>query len=163
MRQRIITGLTWRAGVAIAATALAAGTGATAFHLVNDTEAGDGTTIENHATTTTTVDDTTTTTADDHDADAKTHDGVEADDVNADHPEHPDNFGATVSADAQDGGVDGQEISDMAHERNDARQAANEHANANADDKGDDDGEQGVSADHRQDGEHENSGDDSND
>ena len=162
MRKRIVTGLTWRAGVAIAATALAAGTGATAFHLVNDTEAGDGTTIENHATTTTT-EDTTTTTVDDHGADLKANANADdkadkdadeneaGDDAQGDEHEHPDNFGAVVSEDAHDGGVDGQEISEMAHERNDARQADNENDKVDA------------SADHRQDGEHENSGDGNDD
>lgn len=36
----------------------------------------------------------------------------------------PKNFGESVSKDARDGGVDGQEISKLAHERNAARKAA---------------------------------------
>ena len=59
------------------------------------------------APTTTTVPGTTATTSDDHGRD-----------------EHPDNFGAMVSEDARDGGVDGHEISEAAHERNEKRQAA---------------------------------------
>jgi hypothetical protein len=35
-------------------------------------------------------------------------------------------FGQLVAADAKDGGVDGQVISDLAHQRNDARKAARE-------------------------------------
>ena len=61
----------------------------------------------------------------DADDDAK-DDAVESADAKAEH----DNFGAIVSADAQDGGVDGQEISEMARARAEARQAANEHGKA---------------------------------
>ena len=62
-------------------------------------------------TTSTTVPSTTTTTVveDEKDDEAKA--------------EHPDNFGAMVSEDARDGGVDGQEISERAHARNEARRA----------------------------------------
>jgi hypothetical protein len=43
--------------------------------------------------------------------------------VDADQPVHPDNFGAKVSADARDGGVNGREISRQAQQRNDERRA----------------------------------------
>jgi hypothetical protein len=43
--------------------------------------------------------------------------------VDADQPVHPDNFGAKVSADARDGGVNGREISRQAQHRNDERRA----------------------------------------
>ena len=155
MRQRTLSALTWRAGVAVAATVLAAGTGATTFHLVNDTTT-DGTELERHDTTTTTTVDDTTTTTDGVDAGSLEDQGADKDAVTADestagdHPDHPDNFGATVSADARDGGVDGQEISEMAHERNDARKAS--AVDATADD--DSDQPSGNADDHRQDGEH---------
>jgi hypothetical protein len=125
MRHRLLSSLSWKAGIAIAATALAAGTGAGTVHLVGDSHrSGDGTEVtDDHDGTTTTTEDTTTTTSsttvdDDHDADASAR---AADDDATD--EHPDNFGAVVSEDAKDGGVDGHEISDMAHARNDARRA----------------------------------------
>ena len=148
MPQRLLTSLTWKAGVAIAATALAAGTGATTFHLVNDSHPSDDPAeISEHGSTTTTTSttvdgSTTSTTADDHGADANTA---------GDQPDHPDNFGATVSEDAHDGGVDGQEISDMAHARNDARKAGTDHATAD-DQKSDD--EQGEDSADDEGGEH---------
>jgi hypothetical protein len=45
---------------------------------------------------------------------------------------HPENFGATVSADARDGGVDGREISEQAHARNQQRADAREAERAGA-------------------------------
>ncbi|MGY1639657.1 hypothetical protein ACI782_00790 [Geodermatophilus sp. SYSU D00703] len=45
---------------------------------------------------------------------------------------HPDNFGAYVSGQAHDGGVDGQEISDAAHARNQQRKDAREAERAEA-------------------------------
>jgi hypothetical protein len=174
MPQRILSSLTWKAGVAIAATAIAAGTGATTFNLVNDSHpAGDpAVEVSDHAsTTTTTVDGSTTTctTVDDHGDD----DGTAA--TNATNEtattEHPDNIGKTVSEDAHDGGVDGQEISDMAHERNAARAGA-DHATADdhsdeADDQGQDEADD-QGDDHRadandhagQDGSHQDDGTD---
>jgi uncharacterized membrane protein YgcG len=44
-----------------------------------------------------------------------------ADDVTGDdsgEPAHPSNFGGTVSSDAKDGGVDGQQVSQEAHDKN---------------------------------------------
>lgn len=38
-------------------------------------------------------------------------------------PQHPDNFGSQVSQDARDGGVDGQQISQEAHDRNQQRKS----------------------------------------
>src|SRR6059058_2039300 len=102
MRHNVLSALSWRAGVAVAAVALAAGTGATTVHLVNDSHADGHPAVDaSHDTTTTTGDTTTTlddtsTTVDDHGADAATT----ADDDTA---SHPDNFGATVSEDAKDG------------------------------------------------------------
>lgn len=54
-------------------------------------------------------------------------DGDDTGEVDGDEGEAPnekDSFGKSVSADARDGGVDGQEISAAAHARNEARQAA---------------------------------------
>jgi hypothetical protein len=82
----------------------------------DDTTSTTSTTVEDATTTTTVEASTTTTTA--HDADDD-H-GRDADE--AEH-EHPDNFGAIVSEDAHDGGVDGHEISRLAHDRNDDRAA----------------------------------------
>ncbi|MCU1375775.1 MAG: hypothetical protein JWO68_3061 [Actinomycetia bacterium] len=76
-------------------------------------------------TTTTTVAPTTSTTLDDH---------------------GNDNFGAIVSKDAHDGGVDGQDISEAAHERNDERKA--EHDAEVNDDHGDDGPNHDVNDDH---------------
>jgi hypothetical protein len=76
--------------------------------------AAETTTTTSSTTTSTTVAPSTTTTA--HDADDDQ--GRDADEVER---EHPDNFGAVVSKDARDGGVDGHEISRLAHDRNDDR------------------------------------------
>jgi hypothetical protein len=149
MPQRILSSLSWKAGIAIAATALAAGTGATTFHLASDSHAGDHPAAESEhgSTTTTTAVGTTTTTAGADD------EGKSGDATTAGQPDHPDNFGAIVSKDAQDGGVDGQEISDMAHARNDARKLAADNATT-ADDNGKDeadDQDENEGDDHRSD------------
>jgi hypothetical protein len=71
-------------------------------------------------TTATTPATTTATTTDDKAATTGTGtDG--ADDVTGDdsgEPAHPSNFGGTVSSDAKDGGVDGQQVSQEAHDKN---------------------------------------------
>jgi hypothetical protein len=59
-------------------------------------------------------------------APAEVPEGPEAP-VDADQPVHPDNFGAKVSADARDGGVNGREISRQAQHRNDERRAEPQH------------------------------------
>lgn len=52
-------------------------------------------------------------------------------------------FGAIVSEDAREGGVDGQEISELAHANNEARKAARDaDADADADDTKDDDADE---------------------
>jgi hypothetical protein len=163
MPQRILSSLTWKAGVAVAATALAAGTGATTVHLVSDSHAADhpAADVSEHVTTTTT---TTSTTVDDGSSTEDESDDVEAKTVTDDaSTEHPDNFGAVVSEDAHDGGVDGQEISDMAHERNDARKAGAEHATADDHPSGDDHADEADDAgeDHRSDQGDEKGQDDS--
>ncbi|HWS58920.1 MAG TPA: hypothetical protein VN257_10295 [Actinotalea sp.] len=65
---------------------------------------------------------------DGEDVDGEDVDGDAGEDVEAPPADLPEAaaFGQAVAADARDGGVDGQEISAMAHERNAARRAAEE-------------------------------------
>ncbi|MGY1689174.1 hypothetical protein [Geodermatophilus sp. SYSU D01105] len=89
-------------------------------------------------------DDTTgdDTTGDDTTGDDATGDDATGDDATGDEqsqpvqedtePAHPGDFGARVSEDARDGGVDGQEIRDAAHARNEARKEAREAARTEA-------------------------------
>jgi hypothetical protein len=76
-----------------------------------DDSTTDGTTAD---TTADTTDGTTDGTTVPPDTATKGTDGDVA-------PEHPANFGRTVSTDAKDGGVDGQQISREAHEKNQER------------------------------------------
>jgi hypothetical protein len=150
MQKRILASLSWKAAAAIAAGTLAVGTGAaTSFSLIGDSHADTDheLKVDEHAKTTTTSSTSTTSTT------STTIDDVEAEShVAGEHEtDHPDNFGAIVSKDAHDGGVDGQEISDMAHDRNDARATAGEHATA--DDEVDDD-EHGQREAHDESGDH---------
>lgn len=55
-------------------------------------------------------------------SDVDSNDADEADGASTTR-EHPDNFGAQVSEDARDGGVEGQEIAAAARARNEARRA----------------------------------------
>ncbi|MEN3271432.1 MAG: hypothetical protein V7636_193 [Actinomycetota bacterium] len=143
MPKRLLSSLSWKAGVAVAAFALAAGTGATTFSLVNDSSSGDTPTVTSTDTHGVSADH-----ANDHAGDKDDEGDDAADDdttktvtADADANEHPDNFGAVVSADAKDGGVDGQTISDMAHAKNDLRKA---NSNTSADDHGKADDDHGV-------------------
>ena len=88
------------------------------------------------APTTTTMAPTTTTTV--------------ASTTAADEQEPKDNFGAWVSAQAKDGGVDGREISAAAHERNEERKAA--RAAEDDDDEKDEDVDHGKRRGHEDDG-----------
>ena len=91
---------------------------------------------------------TTTTTDDDTSSDALSTED-DGDDVTTEsHPagEHPDNFGALVSEDAKDGGVDGHEIADAAHARNAERRGA---LTAATDDDDDQNVGQTKAAEHR--------------
>jgi hypothetical protein len=131
MRNHLLAALGSKVAVGAAVTVLAFGTAGAVLALqpVSDSSpserggpfvAADETTTTTTTaapttTTTTTVAPTTTTTVDDH---------------------GNDNFGAIVSEDAHDGGVDGQEISKAAHERNDERKA--EHDAEVNDDHGQD-------------------------
>lgn len=170
MPKRLLSSLTWKAGVAAAAFALAAGTGATTVSFVNSSSTDD----------TPAVTSTSTPTAD-KGADAK-DDDTKDDDEKADDDstvkaadatnatndaagaEHPDNFGAKVSVLARDGGAADDDISDMAHDKNDARKA--EHDNeVEANEAGDDYGKGADHADDRADdkGDNGNHGDDGSD
>ncbi|MCU1377673.1 MAG: hypothetical protein JWN29_656 [Acidimicrobiales bacterium] len=155
MRNHLLAALGSKVVVGVAATTLAFGTAGAVLVLqpVSDSKpsesggpfvAADETTTTTSttstSTTSTTVDPTTTTTVptDDHDADDDhAKDGSEV--------EH-DNFGARVSADAHDGGVDGQEISAAAHKRNDARKTQH-----NADHAADHEDNGGSGRDHTED------------
>ena len=121
------------------AAALLTGTGATVLTLQpsNHEHPGKAADAPGHATTTTSTTAPTTTTTSTTVAPTTTTTSttvVAGDDAAK---EHPDNFGAMVSEDARDGGVDGQEISKAAHERNEKRRA--ERAAAREDDDDDDD------------------------
>src|SRR4051794_36442988 len=115
MPKRLLSPLTWKAGVAVAAFALAAGTGAPTIHFANASSHDDtpaATSTNTHA------DDAGDNATDGQDKadDATADDTTSADtgSANNDSTEHPDNFGKTVSEDAKDGGVDGREIRDLA-------------------------------------------------
>ncbi|MGY1707212.1 hypothetical protein ACI79C_21840 [Geodermatophilus sp. SYSU D00697] len=98
-------------------------------------DTGDDTTGDDTTGDDTTGDDTT---GDDAAGDDAAGDDGAGDDAPADEqpqpvqedtePAHPENFGARVSADARDGGVDGSQISAEAHARNEARKKAREAA-----------------------------------
>jgi hypothetical protein len=77
---------------------------------------------------------TDTTTGDDLDEGSEAADDV----VDGELPGPDDNFGQWVSAQAKEGGVDGQEISAAARARNEARQAAREDDGADESDVEDD-------------------------
>jgi hypothetical protein len=151
MRNHLLAALGSKVVIGAAATVLAFSTAGAVLVLQpasDSTPSGSGgpfvaadettTTTSTTSTTSTTVAPTTTTTSTtvaDHDADddhGKA--GTEA--------KH-DNFGAVVSKDAHDGGVDGQEISAAAHKRNDARKAQHD---ANHEDNS------GSGRDHAEDG-----------
>jgi hypothetical protein len=116
MSHRTIPTLTWKAVAALLIALLGAGfAGTTAFlapALIAEHEPAD------------TGPDSTEADADlDDEADVDDDDEDDGDVVarshtDGEHPDHPDSFGAIVSADARDGGVDGQEISELAHDRN---------------------------------------------
>ena len=150
--QRVLASLSWKAAAAVTFTALAFGTGAaTSFNLIGDSHADEHRQDAEHRPATTTTTTTIATTA--ADDDKHKGDGVNTAGTN----EHPDNFGAIVSADAQDGGVDGQEISEMAHERNEDRAAARDTAASAADagaDEADDHGHNAHADDHAHDDDH---------
>lgn len=166
MLQRTLTALTSRAAIAVAVGTLAAGAAATAGPaLVNDTRSDDSgkrseTDLLESSDDLTTEKTTELETDDDADKIAK------ADAVH-DRGAASDSFGAIVSEDARDGGVDGQEISELAHERNAERAAdrsghgddADDAADAleDADDEDDDRG-RGRSDDHRGDGDDRGAG-----
>jgi hypothetical protein len=171
MPKRLLSSLTWKAGVAAAAFALAAGTGATTIHLINDSSTGDTPTV---TSTSTHASDDAGDKADEDTAGQDKADDTKAEDDTADDAaktanagtapaDHPDNFGAVVSADAKDG-VDGQQISDMAHAKNAAR--TNTHAQndtTDGHDKADDANDKADDAndDHEVDG--QDKADDAND
>ena len=137
MPKRLLSSLTWKAGVAAAAFALVAGTGGATIAFAN---------ASNDKPAVTTPNEHANDTAGDHAGDSTDKaddDSSTTVDANTDTTEHPDNFGATVSEDAKDGGVDGHEIRDLApgaQHRSDKATAA--HA-ANADNAGADDATDG--------------------
>ena len=153
MKQQLIRAFGSKVVVGVGATALAFGTAGTVIALqpASDSTADhDGTVIsveETTSTTSTTVAPTTTTTSTTVAPTTTTtvHDADDDHGKDADH-EHPDNFGAMVSEDAHDGGVDGQEISKAAHDRNDDRAAERE-----AEDDHGDDGHGSPGRDHAED------------
>ena len=141
MPKRLLSSLTWKAGVAAAAFALAAGTGGTVIHFANASSSDDTPAV----TSTNTHADDAGDNADDNATDGQDKaDEVKADDStdtsSADNnsTEHPDNFGATVSEDAKDGGVDGREIRDLAPGAEHRNSAATDAHDANADNTADD-------------------------
>jgi hypothetical protein len=148
MPKRLLSNLTWKAGVAAAAVALAAGTGATTIAFVNASDAKPAVTTPNeHASDTAgahagdKADDGTDTDKADDDTkagDATTTAEDDATTAGNDAAEHPDNFGATVSEDAKDGGVDGREIRDLAPGAAHRNSAATDAHEANADATGGD-------------------------
>lgn len=95
----------------------------------NDTRSPSAAEVEE--TTTKKVEDETTTTDEDESTSTDTGALDTTANVTTDGEDHEDgeataakdNFGAVVSADARDGGVEGQEISAEAHARNEARKA----------------------------------------
>lgn len=148
MRSHLLASLTSKVAIGVTATVLAAGSAGAviATQTISDdsVHAAEATTTTSStsttlaptttSTTSTTLAPTTTTTVEDDEA-----------------HEHPDNFGDAVSEDAHDGGVDGDEISDAAHAKNEARKAESDDDDE-ADDHGkSDDEEHGKSAEHRQD------------
>lgn len=157
MKHSLIASVTSKVAIGVAATALAAGTAGAVIATQPVSDSHDAVTVEETTTTTSTTS-TTSTTVDP--ATTSTTSTTVADDDAAktavtDDSEHPDNFGAIVSKDAKDGGVDGHEISKMAHDRNDARATQHEADSDDddsatvTDDHGDDHGgERGQSADH---------------
>jgi hypothetical protein len=142
MKQQLVRAFGSKVVVGLGATVLAFGTAGTVIALqpASDTAADHGgtlvaaeettTTTSTSTSTSTTVAPTTTTTSTTVAPTTTTTTVHDADDdhgTEADEHEHPDNFGATVSEDARDGGVDGREISQAAHDRNDDRRAAAGH------------------------------------
>lgn len=137
MLQRTLTALTSKAAIAVAVGTLAAGAAATAGPaLVNDTRPDDsGRTSETellHSSDDLTTEKATELARDGH------ADEAAKDDAAHDRGAASDSFGAVVSEDARDGGVDGQEISELARERN-AERAADRSGplDADADDNDD--------------------------
>lgn len=133
MKTALLTSLTAKVAAGVAGVALLSGGTATALVLqpagdrtlpASAAEAALEATGREAATTTTTTTSTTvapaiTTVPED---DAKDEVAKDATD-DTESKEHPDNFGAVVSEDAKDGGVDGQEISELAKARNEERRA----------------------------------------
>lgn len=157
MRTTTFTALTAKAVAGIAAATIAAGSAGTvlvtqtvgddrpaeltaAEETTTTTEAEETTTTTAAETTTTTEATTTTTEA----PDGSTTTTTEVEDEAEDAKEHPENFGAIVSADAKDGGVDGQEIAEAAHAKNAERKGSRPHPAtqpSTPDDDSDDDDE----------------------
>ena len=156
MKTALLTSLTAKVAAGVAGVALLSGGAGTVLALQpagertlppSAAEAALEATGREAATTTTTTTTTaapTTTTGDDDDK--ATEDATKdlAEDTTEDEAKaHPDNFGAMVSEDAKDGGVDGQEISELAKARNEERRAdradKDDDDEAEADDEADDD------------------------
>jgi hypothetical protein len=138
MPKRLLSSLTWKAGVAAAAVALVAGTGATTIAFVNASDDKPAVTTPNeHANDTAGdhVGDKTDDSTDPGDATKADDDTKTTADAN-DSTEH-DSFGAAVSEDAKDGGVDGRAIRDLAPGAAHRSDKATEAHDANADNGGD--------------------------
>lgn len=127
MKTPLFASLPAKVAAGVAGVALLTGGTSTVLNLQ---PASEQTAAESDDTTTTTTSTTSTT-----EATTTTTSTTVADDDDTETHEHPDNFGALVSEDAHDGGVDGQEISAKARARNEARRAA--RAAASADDTDD--------------------------
>jgi hypothetical protein len=142
LKTNIAAALGSKVAIGVSATVLAFGTAGTVLALqpassdqapgTSDRPAAAAAATEDTTTTTSTSTTSTTSTTE---APTTTTTAPEAGD---DHGQdaHPDNFGAMVSADARDGGVDGQEISKAAHERNEARRAAHRPGQTASEDHG---------------------------
>lgn len=135
MRSHLLASLTSKVAVGVAATVITAGSAGAvlATQTISDNtpvHAQDEvtTTTSTTSTTSTTIAPTTTTTSTTV-APTTTTTAKPADDH--------ENFGATVSEDAHDGGVDGQQVSDEAHAKNDARKATQADDGTKDDDKDD--------------------------
>lgn len=149
MPKRLLSNLTWKAGVAAATFALAAGTGATTIHFVNSSSTEDTPAVTTTTTHTPNENANDNATADSHGKAADANGDAQGNN-DSQGQDHPDNFGKTVSGLAHDGGAGDDNISDLAHAKNDARK--NSAPNAHADTTG---------GDHATDG--EDKADDAND